>query len=87
MITSVIEVQDPQGGLEKVFAGEQERLLNDRASYKVRRSGGAVRIELCAADATALRAVFNSVCKLLVVFEKVKRVAHGSGSESKAGEA
>lgn len=74
MISARLSVPDGQGALEKVFAAEEQGLLNDRASYKVSRHDGSCVIEVSARDATALRAVLNSVCKTLIVFEKARQV-------------
>jgi len=76
MITSTIKIDDEKGHLPKVFAPEQQRLINDRAEYEVNRRNGVTTIKITAKDATALRAVLNSVCKILIVYEKAQKVVN-----------
>ena len=74
MISSVLKVPDEKGLIESLFAAESQGLLNDRGSYSVSHSDGFSQITVEAKDATALRAVLNSVCKILIVFEKTSGV-------------
>lgn len=85
MMTTVIKVDDKDGSLERLFAAERQELLNDRASYSVSSGDGTATITVEAQDATALRAVLNSVCKTLIVHEKVSKVmSDGSGRSDAA---
>lgn len=74
MMSAVIAVSDADGAVERVFAAEHQELLNERASYGVRHENEETVIEVTAKDATALRAVLNSVCKVLIVHEKADKV-------------
>ncbi|MBW2983338.1 hypothetical protein KY327_03460 [Candidatus Woesearchaeota archaeon] len=74
MITTTIRVPDEQDHVRKVFAAEQQELMNERASYKVSHGDGVATITVDARDTTALRAVVNSVCKILITYEKTTEV-------------
>lgn len=80
MMSTVIAINDTDGSLQRVFAAEQQVLLNDRAAYEVRHEQDETIIEVSAKDATALRAVLNSICKTLIIHEKAYKVT-GNGSE------
>ena len=85
MIRASITLPDEQDHIRRLFAAEQHVMLNDRASYEVARDGRETIISLTARDATALRAVMNSVCKTLIVYEKVTQVMtyeSGRGDET-----
>ena len=71
---ATIRVPDAAGVLAEVFAAEEQGLANDRGSYTIKAQDGACVIEISASDATALRALTNSVCKVLIVFEKTNKV-------------
>ena len=74
MITTTIKVPDEEDHVRKVFAAEQQELLNERASYNLAHEDGTATIVVEAKDATALRAVVNSVCKVLITYEKTAEV-------------
>ena len=74
MITTTIRVPDERDYVRRVFAAEQQELLNERASYSVTHDDGVATITVEARDATALRAVVNSVCKVLIAYEKTTEV-------------
>ena len=74
MIRASISVPDQGLLVQRLFAAEEQRFVNERASYKVQHYEGISTIEVRAQDATALRAVLNSVCKTLIVFEKAGAV-------------
>ena len=76
MITTTITLADKDENVRRLFAAEQQGLLNDRASYQVRHEQGKTSIEVSARDATALRAVLNSVCKTLIIHEKAGKAMH-----------
>ncbi|MBN1275678.1 hypothetical protein JXA12_05315 [Candidatus Woesearchaeota archaeon] len=73
MIAATITINDEEDHLRPLFAAEEQRLLNGRASYEVTRRGSDTTITAKAEDATALRALLNSACKALIVYEKTKR--------------
>ena|SRR3989344_4809346 len=56
--------------IQECFKPELHELKSDRASYTLKKSKSRLLIDISAHDATALRAVFNSISKLLIVFEK-----------------
>ncbi|MFP4524068.1 MAG: KEOPS complex subunit Pcc1 [Candidatus Woesearchaeota archaeon] len=74
MITATISVPDKEDHVRRVFAAEQQELLNERASYSVAHEDGVATVTVEAKDATALRAVVNSVCKVLITYEKTAEV-------------
>jgi len=67
---------DPDS-LYKVFAPELEdakKGFNDRASYSIEKKPGKLVFKVEAKDSTSLRAVLNSISKLLSVYERVRNV-------------
>ncbi|MBD3208875.1 hypothetical protein GF367_00465 [Candidatus Woesearchaeota archaeon] len=76
MINASITFPDKTRTAAKVFAPEEKRLLNGRASYDVTEDQDGVTITAQAQDATAMRAVLNSVCKTLIIYEKANKVVH-----------
>ncbi len=74
MIQSVIKVVDKQNNLSDIFASEEQKLLNNRASYTIDYKNKKTIFTINAKDATALRAVLNSICKTLIVFEKTSEI-------------
>jgi len=55
-----------------LFESENKEFTNNRASYKLKKTKNGVLFEISAKDATALRAILNSIAKNLIVYEKVK---------------
>jgi tRNA threonylcarbamoyladenosine modification (KEOPS) complex Pcc1 subunit len=49
---------------------QEERSIQGRASYEIRKSGGKAVFDIKADDSVALRTVLNSITKLLTVIEK-----------------
>jgi tRNA threonylcarbamoyladenosine modification (KEOPS) complex Pcc1 subunit len=67
---------DPEQ-LYKVFAPELEdakKGFNDRASYSVEKKPGKLMFKVEAKDSTSLRAVLNSITKLVSIYERVRNV-------------
>jgi len=56
--------------VEGVFNLE-DKSMKDRASYEVVKKDGIIEFHVSAKDSVAFRAILNSVCKLLVVVDKV----------------
>ncbi len=52
----------------------EDKTIGDRARYTVKKKGKDIIFTITAEDATAMRAAFNSVTKMLVIAEKVKKV-------------
>lgn len=64
-----------QGDVEKIAkCFEPEMAKKDRAEFKLRKEKDYVLFEIEAKDSAALRATFNSVTKLLTVYEKIEQV-------------
>ena len=51
-----------------------ESFTHPRAQYEVRTKGKHVEITIEAADAVALKTAVNSLCRVITVHEKAKRV-------------
>jgi tRNA threonylcarbamoyladenosine modification (KEOPS) complex Pcc1 subunit len=60
--------------IEKLFASEEKAFQNQRASYTIRREKSRTVFIVSAEDCSALRAVLNSITKLLSVYEKTEKV-------------
>jgi len=73
-INVALSTQEEGEQLMKLFATEDSSLSNNRASYDLFKEKDKVRFEIKADDAVALRAVTNAICKVLSVFEKMKKV-------------
>jgi len=73
-----IEVKDESKDLPKIFAAEQKRLVNERADYNITNKKGLSIIKITAQDPTALRAVLNSICKILIVYNKTSEIVNNS---------
>ncbi len=74
MMKASIVVSDPEGLVNRLFAPEDKVLSNNRASYSLKRENDSTVIVIEALDAVALRAALNGVAKLLIVFEKTKKL-------------
>ncbi len=73
MISSTIRFpRSPQ--LLTLLKAEQESFKHPRTSYVVAERGGEIAVDITAQDATALRTVVSSVCRVAAVFEKAKGV-------------
>ncbi len=71
MISASIEIPDEK--VFEIFIAEEKGMMNNRASYKTAKKAGKTIVEITADDATALRAVTNSVCKALIIYEKTEK--------------
>lgn len=54
----------------QILVPEDKELTNKRGSYSVEKSGNKLIFKLEAKDATALRAMLNSIAKNLILIEK-----------------
>ncbi len=52
----------------------EDKAIGDRARYTIGKKGKQIIFTITAEDATAMRAAFNSITKMLVIAEKVKKV-------------
>lgn len=59
---------DYEQGLDEFFTAEKKTF--PRGSYAVEKEGGLLRFTLTAEDATAMRTVFSSIIKQLIIWEK-----------------
>lgn len=82
MMESVITLTDEKGAIAQLFVAEEQEFVNDRASYKVAHVNNQTIISVVAKDASSLRAVMNSICKTLIVFEKADKVVNDGSKTS-----
>ena len=69
--TASIQVDSDQDNIRKLFAAETKEFQNNRASYRLS-EGKPLKFIIKAKDASALRAILNSISKNLAIYEKVK---------------
>ena len=60
--------------IQKLFEAEEKIFDNQRAGYELKKTKDALVFKITAEDSTALKAVLNSITKLLTVYEKTKSV-------------
>jgi tRNA threonylcarbamoyladenosine modification (KEOPS) complex Pcc1 subunit len=73
MISSTIRLPySPE--LAALLKAEQGSFRHARTRYAVAVQGGKIVVEIDAEDATALRTVVSSVCRVAAVYEKAKDV-------------
>ncbi|MBN2141914.1 hypothetical protein JW711_01160 [Candidatus Woesearchaeota archaeon] len=70
--TAEITVRENLAEIEKLFASEEREFANERAKYTLEKGRGCLVFKAEAKDTGALRAVLNSIAKLLATFEKTK---------------
>jgi tRNA threonylcarbamoyladenosine modification (KEOPS) complex Pcc1 subunit len=70
--TAEITIHEDAANVERLFLSQEQEFSNERAKYEVVRAKDSLTFKLSAADSTALRAVLNSVAKMLAVYEKTK---------------
>ncbi len=73
-LSAEIIIREDAENLKKLFKAEEKVFKNKRASYQVIKKGGLVVFRARAEDATALRAVLNSITKLISIYEKAGNV-------------
>ncbi|MBN1385538.1 CTAG/PCC1 family protein [Candidatus Woesearchaeota archaeon] len=69
MYSAQIEVRGEVDGLWKVL--EKELRDKDRSSVRVEMKGSLLKFRITAEDATALRITLNTICKYIIVYEKM----------------
>lgn len=67
-----ITIHEHVADVERLFASEEKEFANGRARYSLEKGKGSLTFKIEAQDPTALRAVLNSVAKMLAVFDKAK---------------
>jgi len=73
-LSAEISVKEDIHNLEKLFVAEEKTFKNQRACYKVKKSNDKIVFKIEAKDSTALRAMLNSITKLLSVYESTRKV-------------
>lgn len=76
-ITILKDIRD----IEKLFASEEKEFDNKRASYKIITKQDSLVFDVSAKDSSALRAVLNSITKMLIIYEKTKGLLKGADDE------
>jgi tRNA threonylcarbamoyladenosine modification (KEOPS) complex Pcc1 subunit len=71
--TAEITIHEDALNIEKLFSPEEKAFGNERAKYGIVKGKNSLTFTFEAADSTALRAVLNSVAKMLAVYEKTKK--------------
>jgi len=69
-----IIVKEDAHNIQKLFEAEEKSFDNKRAGYELKKTKDGVVFLISAEDSTALKAVLNSITKLLSVYEKTKCV-------------
>ena len=73
---ATIEVMDSKPEqLVKAFTAELGNPKSERSSFVVRKAKGHVVFTITAGDAVALRAAADSVIKLIIVHENMKKIS------------
>jgi tRNA threonylcarbamoyladenosine modification (KEOPS) complex Pcc1 subunit len=60
--------------LHKIFKVEQTETINNRANWTLTKIDEEIIFDIKAKDSVALRAVLNSITKLLTVYEKMEKI-------------
>jgi tRNA threonylcarbamoyladenosine modification (KEOPS) complex Pcc1 subunit len=68
-------VNEDIDAIEKLFIPEDKTL--NRATYTITKKNGRLAFDIKADDATALKTVFNTITKVLLVWEKTSKVQNG----------
>jgi tRNA threonylcarbamoyladenosine modification (KEOPS) complex Pcc1 subunit len=79
--TAQLTVTEDIDKIEKVFASEEREFSNKRAEYDIKREKSALIFNVKAKDATAFRAVLNSIGKVLAVYGKSKSAIGANDDE------
>lgn len=69
-----ITVTEDVHNIQKLFEAEEKTFDNQRAGYELKKIKDALVFKITAEDSTALKAVLNSITKLLTVYEKARIV-------------
>jgi tRNA threonylcarbamoyladenosine modification (KEOPS) complex Pcc1 subunit len=69
-----IIVKEDAHNIQKLFEPEEKSFDNQRAGYELKKTKDSIVFLISAEDSTALKAVLNSITKLLSVYEKTKSV-------------
>jgi tRNA threonylcarbamoyladenosine modification (KEOPS) complex Pcc1 subunit len=69
-LSAIIRISNSAKELKKLFETENSELKNERASYSFKSDKNDFLITITADDASAFRAILNSVAKLISIYEK-----------------
>ncbi|KYK26841.1 hypothetical protein AYK26_04625 [Euryarchaeota archaeon SM23-78] len=73
-LSAEIIVKEDINNLEKLFAAEEKTFKNKRAGYEIKKIRDKLVFKIKAKDSSALRAVLNSITKLISVYQSTKQV-------------
>jgi tRNA threonylcarbamoyladenosine modification (KEOPS) complex Pcc1 subunit len=73
-LSAEIIVKEDIHNIQKLFEAEEKAFDNQRAGYELKKAKDCLVFKISAEDSTALKAVLNSITKLLTVYEKAKAV-------------
>jgi len=80
-LSAEIIVKEDINNVHKLFEAEEKAFVNKRACYELKKNKGSLIFKISAEDSTALKAVLNSITKILTVYEKTKEVIKAEASE------
>lgn len=73
-LSAEITVKEDTHNIQKLFEAEEKVFDNQRAGYELKKTKQGLIFKITAEDSTALKAVLNSITKLLTIYEKSKGV-------------
>ena len=73
-LSAEIVVNKDIHNLKELFAAEEKNFKNQRAGYEVVKQNDKIVFKVKAKDSSALRAVLNSITKMISVYEKTSEV-------------
>ncbi len=66
--------KEEQKHIMTLFANEDKKLNNNRASYNITQEDGTITFSILASDAVALRAMLTGIGKTLAIYHKTKEL-------------
>ena len=76
-LSAEIIIKEDTHNIQKLFEAEEKTFANQRAGYELKKTKDALVFKIQAEDSTALKAVLNSITKLLTVYEATKKTVSG----------
>jgi len=73
-ISAEIVMDGDPDNIEKLFLAEEKAFANKRACYEIQKQKDKAIFKVSAQDSIALRAVLNSITKMISVYEKTRAV-------------
>jgi len=74
MIKVMIEVDKNINQIEKIFKPELKKTINERAFFSIEKKNKKLVFQVKSKDVVALRAILNSITKLLEVNDKINKL-------------